>query len=60
MESIMKVDSGKKRARGGQPGNKNALKHGFFTQEGKDIRRLMVKNNQQLAELIQRAMEDMV
>lgn len=30
-----KNDSQKKRSRGGQPGNTNALKHGFYTEQGR-------------------------
>lgn len=47
-----------KRTRGGQPGNKNALKHGFFTQESKDLRRDLIERNQQLADLLQRSMKE--
>ena len=28
-------ESGQKRKRGGQPGNQNARKHGFYTKEGR-------------------------
>ena len=30
-----KNESRKKRRRGGQPGNQNALKHGFYTEQGR-------------------------
>lgn len=54
----MKITGDGKRTRGGQPGNKNALKHGFFTQESKDLRHDLIEKNQQLADLLQRSMKE--
>ena len=58
MEQLMKNSASAKRNRGGQPGNKNALKHGFFTQESKDLRHDLIEKNQQLADLLQRSMKE--
>ncbi len=40
------------RKRGGQPGNKNALKHGFYSQENIQIRKDLEEMNKTLSDII--------